>query len=134
MSPTYRFDRREALVVLAEMPPPASYFGIATNLFTRQDVRNDNDPIFQKLAPLPLLPDILFSASPNPSRRMILASLGNTTNNVVMAGVNGPPWGQQRYFVITPDEDMADEIIAALARAGVDAKDVFTEPVSPNLV
>jgi hypothetical protein len=121
MSPTYRFDRREALVVLAEMPPPASYFGIATNIFTRQDVRNDNDPIFQKLGNqnLPALQDILFSPSPNPSRRMILASLGNTINNVVMEGVNGPPWGKQRYVVITPDQDMADEIIAALGRAGV---------------
>jgi hypothetical protein len=134
MSATFRFDQREALVVLAEMPPPASYFGIATNVFTREAALNAKDPIFQKLENLPLLQGMLFSPSPNPSRRMILASVGNTTNNVVMERESGSPWVKQRYFVISPDQDMAAAVTMALVRTGVDAEDVFIEPVSPALV
>jgi hypothetical protein len=134
MSATFRLGAQEALVVLAEMPPQGRYFGIATNLFTRQTDRNEMDPVYKYLHDQPLLRDMLFSYSPNPSRMMILASLGNTTNHVVMERRSGPAWSQQRYFVITSDEGMADAVTEALLRAGVPAADrVFTEPISPAL-
>jgi hypothetical protein len=134
MSVTFRLDAREALVVLAEMPPEGRYFGIATNLFTRQTVRNEKDPIFENLEGQPLLRDMLFSYSPNPSRMMILASLGNTTNHVVMERRGGAAWNEQRYFVITPDEGVAEAVTGALLRTGVPAADrIYTEPISPAL-
>ena len=135
MSATFRLGEQEALVVLAEMPPSARYFGIATNVFTRQTTLNRSDFVYEYLKDQPVLRSILFTPSPNPSRLMMLASIGNTTNNVVMERRSGAPWGQQRYFVITPDAGTADAITAALVRAGAgSADDVFTEPVAPALV
>jgi hypothetical protein len=135
MSATFRLDEQEALVVLAELPPAGRYFGIATNVFTRQTSLNASDPIYRRLEERPLLRNMLFSPSPNPSRMMILASIGNTTSNVVMERKSGSPWQQQRYFISTPDEGMADAVTAALLRVGVPTADqVFTEPVAPALV
>lgn len=136
MIPNYRIDAQEALVILAEMPPAAKYFGIGSNVFSRVGVLNTADPILLKVAGEPMLQRILFGVSPDPSRRMLLASIGNSINNVVMERKAGrQPWGQQRFFVITPDADVAAAITDALARAGVPStNDVFVEPVAPALV
>jgi len=137
MAPNYRLAEREALVVVAQMPPQARYFGIQTNVFTRETAFNPNDPVFQLVQDLgvdPKLVSILFAASPNPARRMLIASIGNSINNVVIEEQAGTAFGQQRYFVITPDESMATAVTAALGRAGVPSSHVFTEPVSPELV
>jgi hypothetical protein len=134
MAPNFRLDEREALVVVAEMPPPARYFGIGTNVFTREAALAENDPIYQRVTD-PALRSILFAVSPNPSRMMLVASIGNSINNVVIEQQSGVAFGEQRYFVITPDRDMAETITAALLRAGVPSADhIFTEPVSPDLV
>ena len=134
MITNYRLDEKEALVVLAEMPPPAKYFGILTNVFSRQAAFNPNDPIIPRVAADPLLQSILFGVSPDPSRRMLVSSIGNTTNDVVIQRKSGEVWGKQRYFVITSDADLAEAMTEALGRAGVPPSDVFTEPVSPDLV
>ena len=135
MSATYRLDEQEALVVLAQMPPPARYFSIATNVFSRETTLNPTEPIYLRVGGLPTLQEILFAASPNPDRVMILASIGNSTNTVVMERKSGSPWLKQRHFVITSDAGIADAMTAALLRAGVpSANDVFTEQVAPALV
>jgi hypothetical protein len=134
MTPTYRLAEREALVVVAEMPPPARYFGIQTNVFTREIAFNPNDPIISVTAGDPLIQSILFGVSPNPARRMLFASIGNSINNVVIEDQSQAAFGQQRYFVITTDESLAEEITAVLLGAGVPLKHVFIEPVAPALV
>jgi hypothetical protein len=135
MSTSYRLGEREALVILAEMPPPGRYFGIQSNVFSRKAVINPADPIYIGTAADPQMQRILFAASPDPSRLMMIASVGNSINDVVMERKSGPAWGQQRYFVITPDAGTADAMTAALVRAGVPSADeVFTEPISPALV
>lgn len=135
MSATFRLDEQEALVVLAELPPPARYFSIATNVFSRQTALNPADPVYARVGNLPTLQDILFATSPNPDRLMLLASIGNSTNDVVMQRRSGSPWGKQRHFVITADAGVAGAMTAALLRAGVPSADhVFTEPVAPALV
>lgn len=135
MTPTYRLGEREALVILAEMPPPARYFGIATNVFTREDNLNENDPVYQILEAEPALQAIIFGDLPNPDRRMLFASIGNSANNVTIEQQSGENWGQQRFFVVSPDEDMAAAMTEALAGLeGVEADQVFVEPVSPYLV
>jgi hypothetical protein len=134
MSATYRLDQREALVIVAQLPPPARYFGIQSNVFTREAAFNPDDPIFQKVTD-PLLQGILFGVSPDPSRRMMVASIGNSTNNVVIEQQTGQaPWNRPAYIVITSDDGLAASMTEALVRAGASASDVFTEPVSPELV
>jgi hypothetical protein len=135
MSATFRLAAQEALVVLAELPPPARYFSIATNVFSRQTALNPADPVYVSTESQPLLRNILFATSPNPDRLMLLASIGNSTNNVVMERKSGSPWRQQRHFVITPDAGVAEAMTAALLRAGVPSADhVFTDSVAPALV
>jgi hypothetical protein len=134
MNPNFRIDEREALVIVAEMPPPARYFGFGTNVFTREATLNVADPIYQRVTD-PQLRGILFGISPNPSRMMMVASIGNSINNVVIEQQAGRAFDEERYVVITPDESMAEAMTAALLRAGVPTADhVFTEPVSPDLV
>jgi hypothetical protein len=133
MVPNYRLAGREALVVVAELPPAARYFGLGTNVFTREATLNENDPIYQRVTD-PQLRSILFAVSPNPARMMMVASIGNSINNVVIEQESGAAFGEQRYFIITPDESVADALTAALGRAGVPSAHVFTEPVSPDLV
>lgn len=133
MSPNYRLAGREALVILAELPPPARYFGLGTNVFTRETVLNDQDPIYLRVTDVQLR-DILFGMSPNPARMMMVASIGNSINNVVIEQQSAAAFSQHRYFIVTPDQDMAADMIAALVRAGVMPDHIFTEPVAPALV
>ena len=135
MIPNYRLGEREALVVFAELPPPARYFGFGTNVFTRQAKLNQEDPVYHRAEQQPETQDLLgiiFGASPNPDRMMMLASIGDTINNVVIEDQSKESWGQQRFFVTTPDEDMADAMTDALVSVGVDPSHVFTEPVGTN--
>ena len=134
MSTIFRLDEREALVILAELPPPARYLGMQTSVFTREESLDPSDPIYQSLPEGSPLRDILFATSPNPSRFMMIASLGNSTNNVVIQDRSHSVWNEERFFLITPDRGMAEEMTAALLRAGVPSADhVFTEPVSPGV-
>ncbi|MDE3186197.1 MAG: hypothetical protein KGM96_01570 [Acidobacteriota bacterium] len=137
MNAIHRLDQREALVVVAQLPPEARYFGIGSNVFTREaafDPNTTTDPIYPKVTD-PLLRSILFGASPDPSRRMMVASIGNSTNNAVIEKQTGEtPWSRPAYFVITSDADMEAEMINALEHAGASSSDIFTEPVAPELV
>ena len=134
MAANHRLDPREALVIVAQLPPPARYFGIQSNVFTREAALNEDDPIYLGVTD-PLLKSILFGVSPDPSRRMMVASIGNSTNNVVIERQTGQdPWNRPAYIVITSDDDMKAEMTDALVRAGASWSDIFTEPVSPELV
>ena len=50
MYPNYRLGEREALVVLAELPPPARYLGYQTYVSTRETELNTEDPVYQILS------------------------------------------------------------------------------------
>jgi hypothetical protein len=77
----------------------------------------------------------LFGVSPDPSRRMMIASIGNSINNVVIERQAGHvPWNEPIYIVITSDHELAAEIEGTLVGAGVSSSDIFIEPVSPDLV
>lgn len=137
MTAVHRLDQREALLVVAQLPPPARYFGIQSNVFTREIAFNDQDPIIPFVSGDPLLESILFGVSPDPSRRMLVSSIGNSTNNVVIhdqIGQENVPWNRPVYIVITSDADLAAEMSNALVNAGASSTDIFTEPVSPELV
>ena len=140
MSANHRLDRREALVVVAQLPPPARYFGIESSVFTRQAFPNPDDPIYMKLKNNPMfsdpaLLDILFGVSPDPSRRMMVSSFGNSTNNAAIQDqVGASPWNRPFYNVITSDAVLAATMTEALIRAGASRSDIFVEPVAPALV
>ena len=130
MSATYRLDEREALVVLALLPPPGSYFGIQSYVFSREGAIDEGDPIYRRLATMPDVRDLLFALTPNPSRVMTFASIGNSINDVVVHEASGGSFGRERFFVVTPDAVMERAVADALLRAGVpDRSHVFTEPV-----
>lgn len=135
MSATYRLDSREALVIVVQLPPPARYFGIQSNVFTREVAFNSADPIISFVKADPLLQSILYGVSPDPSRMMLVASIGNSINNVVIEQqAQQVPWKRPAYILIASDTDMQTEVINALVRAGASSSDIFTEPVSPELV
>ena len=98
MIPNYRLGEREALVVFAELPPPARYFGFGTNVFTRQTALNTNDPVYVKLTATPDLQEIIFGFSPNPDRMMMIATIGDTINNVVIENQKHGELGATAFF------------------------------------
>jgi len=85
---TFRLGEREALVVMAQMPPSARYFGVHTNVYSRKDEFNEDDPIYEKLADIdpdfPALREVLFVTTPDPERMLLLSSIGDSVNNVVI--------------------------------------------------
>lgn len=130
---TYRFDEREAIIVLGTLPPRGGYFGLQTYAFTRQGKINTNDEIYRTL-PDEFMKSILFATSPNPSRVMAFASLGDGENDVTIQRQSGAVWNQERYFIITPDKVMEKKMTDALLEAGVfDRKQIFTQPVSKDV-
>jgi hypothetical protein len=135
-SATYRLDRREALIVVGVLPPPARYFGVQTYLFSRPGTINTSDSIYELSKSDPLMQTVLFSVVPkSPSRVLMFASLGNSTNNVVIERRVKVAFGHQRAFVVSTDAGLARELKDALAHARVSApSEVFVEPVSASVV
>lgn len=144
-STTYRLDPREAIVLYGTMPPRGKYMGLQSYVFTHEWVIGEGDP--DHLYGYPWISDAaqggrdtfasspmvgyLFSTLPrNPERVQSFSSVGNSINNVVMDGdQSGASFGQQRYFVITPDRAMDEKVRTALGRLGVPQEAVFTEPI-----
>jgi hypothetical protein len=128
----FRFDPREAIIILAQLPPPAAYFGLQTYEFTREGTINTQDPIYALLGGFSVqLQKLFFDYAPDTTRIRIMASMGNATNNVVVADQSGASFGQQRYFITTPDQYMARTMTQYLLNAGAPNKNqIFAEPVS----
>lgn len=139
MIANYRLGEREALVVMAQMPPAARYFGVHTNVYSRKAELNEHDPIYETLYSIdpdfPALSEVLFVNAPDPERMLMVASIGDSINNVVIQNKSGElPWSRQRFFIITADEDLAGEMTDALERVGVNPAHVLVEPVARDLV
>jgi hypothetical protein len=133
---THRMDRREAVLVVGMLPPPAKYFGIQTYVFSRAGALNTADPIYRATLSDPVMHKLLFSVVPkNPSRVLVFSSMGNSINNVTIERQSGAAFNQRRAFVISTDQAMAQEMTDAIVRARVsDKEEVFDEPVSSSLV
>ena len=137
-STTFRFDPREAIVILGQLPPPAKYFGLQTNVFTRQGDYSRSSSQYLSISQSPILNpmlDLFFGYDPiDASRIQLLASLGNSINNVVIQTASGAAFNQQRYFIITPDQTMDTAVRQAFSNLGVESTDIFTEPISSPLL
>jgi hypothetical protein len=132
---TWRFDPREAIVILAQMPPPAAYFGLQTYLFSRQGTYNTKSKTYKWYAAnVPTMLPLVFHTLPsNANRIMTVDSLSNATNNVVIERQSGAAFNQQRYFIITPDRHMDGVVRQELHNIGIADKDIFTEPIPGNM-
>ena len=139
----FHFDPHEALIVLVQMPPPARYFAEESWMFTRQGTYNtDSDTYKNMVAQVQagVLPDfvlpIFFRQVPLtadiPERILVGASLSNPINNVVIERQAGTAFGQQRYFIVTPDDYMNGAIRSAFAGIGVGEEAIFTEQIPSN--
>ena len=130
---TYRLGEREALVVMGLLPPPGAYFSLITYAFTRQGAPDTSQPLYQALTD-PFMRSMIFLTSPNPSRALVFSSLSDSNNNVVIKRQSGAAFGQERFFVITPDAGLERDLTDALLRAGVpDRNQVFAERISPEI-
>jgi hypothetical protein len=131
-SATYRLDPREALVVVAQLPPPARYLGFQSYLFTTEGAFDTESDLYRFLQHrVPLLFRFLFTWSPGREGERVqsLSSLSNAINHVVIERTSGTAFGATRVFVVTPDERMDAIVRRALRRLGVPDEHVFTEPI-----
>ena len=132
---SYRFDRREAIVILAQLPPPARYLGLQTYLLSRPgEWDEDSDQYHFVQERVPALLNTFFTKLPkNQDRLQLFADLSDSINNVVIQNGSGAVWDQVRYFVITPDQTMEAAVRQALTRLGIPEEDVFTEQIPSML-
>lgn len=132
---SYRLDPREAIVIIGVLPPPAHYFGMQTYHFTRQGGFDLTSETYRFMESIPLLLNRFFNKVPQNQERVInFASLSNSINHMVIERQSGEAFGQQKYFIITPDQIMDDTIRNALGAVSVSESDIFTEQIPYNLI
>ncbi len=130
---TFRFDRSEAVLIFGVLPPPAAYFGFQTYLFSREGTYNTNSGPYKFLSNEPQRLSTFFATIPkNPKRVQIFSSLSNSINHVVIQSQSGAAFDQERYFIVTPDQNMDATVRAALERLAIDNTHILTEPLPPT--
>lgn len=132
---TFRFDPREALVILGIMPPTAAYFGLQTYLFTREGAYDKNSASYQYIAAnySAMLSTYFAEVPQNQKRVQVFGSLGNSNNNLVFEQQSGGSFSQERYFIITPDKTMDSTVRNALQKLSVNSTAIVTEPVPTTM-
>ncbi len=140
----FRFDPREAIVILGRLPPPAAYFAEQTYLFSREGKidMTSNNQTYQAIAKsMPALLPFFFAYMPGetpddtPSPRFqSFSTLSNPINNVVIERESHAAFNQIRYFIITPDKLMNDALRSALAGISIKEEDIFTEPIPSDMI
>ena len=129
---TFRFDPKEAIIIFGRMPPPAAYFGLQTYLFTREGSFKTDSETYKWIADkYPNTLDTFFAYVPNTDEKRIqmLASIGNSKNDVIMKEKAGSAYNQERFFISTPDQLMDAAVRSALAAASIDPRRILTEPI-----
>lgn len=134
---TPRLDPREAIVLYGKMPPPARYLGLQTWMATTDWVSESSpwdEAAYASFVPVagPLIQYLFGTVPGNPSRVQSVSSIENNVNDVIMTEQSGLPWGEIRYFVITPDQGMEQAVRDALSGLGVDESHVFTSSIPPT--
>lgn len=130
----FRLDPREAIIILAQMPPPARYFSEQSFVFTREGTYDTNSDTYKNIANDPDIPDfilpIFFRQVPTMTERVqLFASLSNPINNVVIERQSHQAFDQIRYFIVTPDNFMNKSVREAFAGISVEDEDIFTESI-----
>jgi hypothetical protein len=134
-SSTYRLDPREAIVIYGQMPPPGRYMGLQTWEFSEHGKWKTKDYNYWANTPdLPFPIQYLFDTvppdDPKSQRVITFSALGDVVNNVVMERKSGEdPFGQTRYFIITPSAATDKAVRRALQAQGVPDNYIFTEQI-----
>jgi hypothetical protein len=130
---SHRFDRREAILIFGVLPPPARYFGIQSYLFTRKgDYETDNDT-YHFINSIGATSVFFHDVPGNPKRIQSFDSLSDSNNNVVIERQSGAVFGQMRYFIISPDQNMDKTVRQMLHQFAVDDQDIFSEAIPSNM-
>ncbi len=135
-STSFRLDPREAIVILGRLPPPAKYFGLQSYAFTRQGDFNEVVDPYRYLLEHEMfwLLHMFYAHLPwDDGRVQLLSSVGNSINHAVIQDASGKAFGQDRYFITTPDQFMEEAVRQAFSRIGVRNEDIFTEPIDATL-
>ena len=133
-SATYRLGQREAIVIYGEMPPPGKYMGLQTLVFSAHGRWKAKDfDLWANTPDLPFPMQYLFGTIPpnDPKSRRVrsMSALGDIVNNVVMERQSGYPFGETRYFIITPSATTDHAVRRALQAQGVPDNYIFTEQI-----
>ena len=130
----YRLDPREAIVIYGLMPPPGRYMGLQTWQFSEHARWKTKD--YNQWAdepdlafPMQYLFDTLPPDDPKSQRVISLTSLGDVVNNAFMENESGYPFGEIRYFIITPSAATDEAIRHMLQDQGVADGHIFTEEI-----
>jgi hypothetical protein len=131
---TYRLDQREALVIYGQMPPPGRYMGLQTFAFSEHGQWRPKDyDLWANMQDLPFPMQYLFTTippdDPRSHRIITLSSLGDVVNNAVMEQQSGYPFGEMRYFIVTPSATTDRAVREALQAQGVADNHIFTEQI-----
>lgn len=129
----FRLDHNEAIIILAQMPPPARFFSEQSWVFTRRGTIDTTSATYQEVASNPSsspLLSVFFRNVPGISDRILsFSSLSNPVNNAVIKNQSSAAFDEQRYFIITPDDFMNQAVRKAFAGISVADQDIFTEPI-----
>ena len=121
----YRLGNNDALVTIIAYPPKAAYFGYQSYVFTREI--SDYAGITPPRTP---------TVSPDPSRYEIFGSIGNDVNSVLVQNQYGSaPWGGTVVmYITTPNQNLANALIANASSNGINPNSMFVEPVGSNVL
>ena len=133
-TPFFRMDRRDAIVVYGQMPPPGKYMSLQTYQWSQPGqwkAKDYNQWAHTANRPYPMqyLFETIPPNDPHAGRTWSFSSLGGAVNNVVMQQQSGAPWGKNRYFIITPSKSTDQAMRRALQAQGVPGGDIFTEQI-----
>ena len=133
-SATFRLDPGEAIVLYGQMPPEGRYAGLQTWEFSQHGTwRPKDDSQWASVENLPFPIQYLFDTvppdDPKSPRSISTSALGDVINNAVMERKSGDPFGQTRYFIITPSDATNLAVRGALQAQGVSDDDIFTEQI-----
>lgn len=128
---TVRFDPKEAILIFGIMPPPASYFGMQTYVFTREGDFDKDSSQYQNISTLfPKMLNSFFARVPHNQKRIqLFSSFSNNNNCYVIKEKSGSSFDTERFFIVTPDQSMDTALRASLNKMGVGDDMIFTEPV-----
>ncbi|MGD0281674.1 MAG: hypothetical protein ABSB95_04855 [Dissulfurispiraceae bacterium] len=130
----FRFDPREAIVILGELPSPAAYFSEQTYLFSRQGTYTTGSTYKAIAQFMPALLRFFFAYMPDDTARFqSFSTISNPINNVVIERQSNAAFGQIRYFIITPDQFMDNTIRNELATISINKEDIFTEQIPSDM-
>jgi hypothetical protein len=130
-SATYRLDRREAILILGQLPPRAKYFGMQSYIASRLDTYHTDSEMYQYISteyPPKVLDTFFHTLKIHTERIFTISSLSNSNNNVVIEQQSGAAFNQMRTFILTGDQTMDARMREALDKSYINPKDIFTEP------